>query len=269
MTRRYISDAIWNQLQQTMTGKGCYDAKNSREVMEAILWRLRTGGPWRDVPAEFCPRQTAFNRFNRWAEKGLWADFFYLRGEMDSEWVFVDGSYVRAHQHASGARLGAERAIGRSRGGSTTKIHMACDAHGNPIDFEITGGEIHDAKAAPQLIEKVKRTENFVADKAYDSEAIREQARAAKMNPVIPRKSNSKKPNPEFDSHLYKMRHLVENLFARLKHFRGIATRFEKLARNFKAIVFIWSFCGHCIIGSFAPRRSCRSDCRRVAAAGC
>ena len=59
------------------------------------------------------------------------------------------------------------------------------------------------------------------------------------MNPVIPRKSNSKKPNPEFDSFLYKMRHLVENLFAKLKHYRSIATRFEKLARNFKALVYI------------------------------
>jgi len=76
MTRRYITDEIWNQLQQTMAAKGCYDVKNSREVMEAILWKLRTGAPWRDVPTEFCPWQTAFNRFNRWAEKGLWADFF-------------------------------------------------------------------------------------------------------------------------------------------------------------------------------------------------
>jgi transposase len=165
--------------------------------------------------------------------------FFVLRGEIDSEWVFIDGSYVRAHQHASGARRGAERAIGRSRGGNTTKIHMAADAHGHPIDFEITGGEVHDAKAAPQIISKIKTAENLIGDKGYDSEEIRSQARSHKMNPVIPRKSNSKKPNPEFDSHLYKMRHLVENLFARLKHYRSIATRFEKLARNFKSLVYI------------------------------
>lgn len=78
MTRRYVTDSIWSQLQEVMAAKGCYDAKNSREVMEAILWKLRTGAPWRDVPAELCPWQTAFNRFNRWAKKGLWADFFLL-----------------------------------------------------------------------------------------------------------------------------------------------------------------------------------------------
>jgi transposase len=165
--------------------------------------------------------------------------FFELRGEIDSEWVFIDGSYVRAHQHASGARHGEERAIGPSRGGPTTKIHIAADAHGNPIDFEITGGQVHDSKVAGEIINKVEQASHFIADKAYDSEEIRNKARVAGMNPVIPRKSNSKKPNPEFDSHLYKLRHLVENLFARLKHFRSIATRFEKLARNFKSMLFL------------------------------
>ncbi|WP_376779986.1 IS5 family transposase [Stutzerimonas kunmingensis] len=165
--------------------------------------------------------------------------FFELRGEIDPEWVFADGSYVRAHQHANGARHGQERAIGASRGGPTTKLHLATDAHGNPIDFEVTGGEVHDSQVANQLIEKVGEAEHFIADKAYDSETIREQARRRGMTPVIPRKSNSSKPNPEFDAYLYKLRHLVENVFARLKHFRGIATRFEKLARNFRAMVFL------------------------------
>lgn len=165
--------------------------------------------------------------------------FFKLRGEIDEEWVFADGSYVRAHQHASGARIGEERAIGRSAGGFTTKMHVAADAHGNPIDFEITGGQIHDAKEAEKIIKKIGTAKNFIADKGYDSDKIRDQARAAGMNPVIPRKSNSKKKNPEYDSSLYRQRHLVENLFARLKHYRSIATRFEKLARNYRAILFL------------------------------
>lgn len=166
--------------------------------------------------------------------------FFELRGEVDKEWVFADGSYVRAHQHASGARHGEERAIGKSRGGLTTKIHMCADAHGNPIDFEVTGGAVHDIKVAPQLMALLgKEVENFIADKGYDSEAIREKAIRSGMNPVIPRRANSIKLNSTFDAHLYKLRHLVENLFARLKHFRSIATRFEKLARNFKAMIYI------------------------------
>jgi transposase len=76
MDRRVLTDEIWSQLLAVLIGKGCYDAKNGREVMEGILWKLRTGAPWRDIPVAICPWQTAFGRFNRWAAKGLWADFF-------------------------------------------------------------------------------------------------------------------------------------------------------------------------------------------------
>lgn len=186
------------------------------------------------------PLENCIQSIQSLGSQGIVGGFFFeLRGEIDTEWTFADGSYVRAHQHASGARIGEERAIGKSRGGATTKIHMAADAHGNPIDFEITGGEVHDAKMAEKIIGKIGTAENFIADKGYDSDAIRDVARQAGMIPVIPRRCNSDKPNTEFDGYLYKLRHLVENLFARLKHFRSFATRFEKLARNFKAIVYL------------------------------
>ncbi len=165
--------------------------------------------------------------------------FFELRGETDTEWVFADGSYVRAHQHASGARRGEERAIGKSCGGATTKIHMVADAYGHPYDFEITGGEVHDAKAAQTIINKIDKADHFIADKGYDSQEIRDVLKRMNINSVIPRKSNSQKSNAEFDLYLYKLRHLVENLFARLKHFRAIATRFEKLARNFRSMLYL------------------------------
>ncbi|MBH1989194.1 MAG: IS5 family transposase [Myxococcaceae bacterium] len=127
--------------------------------------------------------------------------------------------------------------MGLSRGGLTTKIQLATDAHGNPIDFEITGSEVQDATVAHKIINQAHRAENVIADKGYDSDEIRRHIRNRSAIPIIPRRSNSMKPNPEFDSHLYKHRHLVENLFARLKHLRGIATRLEKLARNYRAIV--------------------------------
>lgn len=103
---------------------------------------------------------------------------------------------------------------------------------------------MHDSKAAPSLIEEID-AENLLADKAYDSEQISQTARDKKINPVIPRRSNSKQPNGEFDKHLYKARHQVENVFARLKQFRSVATRFDKLAGNYQATVslacaFVW-----------------------------
>ena len=158
---------------------------------------------------------------------------------MDQEWVFIDGSYIRVHQHASGARHGFERAIGQSRGGRTTKIHLATDANGLPIDFKITGGEVHDSQVAEQLIETVDVADYLMADKGYDAESIRTLIKNKNIIPIIPMRSNSKRLNQEFDQYLYKLRHLVENAFARLKHFRAIANRFDKLARNYQSMVYI------------------------------
>ena len=158
---------------------------------------------------------------------------------MDQEWVFIDGSYIRVHQHASGARNGFERAIGQSRGGRTTKIHLATDANGLPIDFKITGGGVHDSQVAKQLIDTVGEATYLIADKGYDAEHIRIYAQNKDMIPIISLRSNSKRSNKVFDKYLYKLRHLVENVFARLKHFRAIATRFDKLARNYQSMIYI------------------------------
>ena len=111
---------------------------------------------------------------------------------MDQEWVFIDESYIRTHQHASRARHGFERAIGQSRGERTTKIHLATDANGLPIDFKITGGEVHDSQVAEQLIGEIDPANYLIADKGYDSEKIRKKKKKQNIVPIFPIKSNSK-----------------------------------------------------------------------------
>ena len=152
---------------------------------------------------------------------------------------------MRLPWHSSGAAQGEESAIGKSVAGNTTKIHMAVDACGLPIHFRLTGGEVHDCKEAPQLVAELPAADYIVADKGYDSEELRTQIRDKGAIPVIPRKSNSKAGNGDMDWCIYKYRHLVENVFARLKHFRAIATRYDKLKRNFLgslalACTFLW-----------------------------
>src|SRR3990167_27883 len=107
--------------------------------------------------------------------------------------------YRRAHQHNTGAAGGDAQAIGKSVGGNTTKIHMAVDAFGLPIEFLLTGGEVHDAKEAPNLIAKLPKADFIIADKGYDSEEIREQIRQKSSIPIIPRKKNSKTGNADID----------------------------------------------------------------------
>ena len=122
---------------------------------------------------------------------------------------------------------------------------MVADAFGLPIAFELTGGEVHDCKIAAEFISKLPDAEFTVADKGYDSAEVREAIEQKSSIPVIPRKKNSKIGNIHMDWSLYKYRHLIENLFARLKHFRSIATRFDKLKRNYAAMLalacsFLW-----------------------------
>ena len=98
---------------------------------------------------------------------------------------------------------------------------------------------MHDSQVANDLIEVIQEAQYFIADKGYDSQEIRDKAIEHGMKAIIPKRKNAKQPNPDFDSYLYKLRHLVENAFARLKQFRSIATRYEKLARNFKSMLYL------------------------------
>lgn len=93
MSRRVITDEIWAQIQNTMQFYGCYRSRNSKNIMEAILWKLRTGAPWRDIPEDLCPWQTAYNRFNRWASKGLWESFFL---NYEASWIKNGSSLTEA-----------------------------------------------------------------------------------------------------------------------------------------------------------------------------
>lgn len=238
MARQMLNDEHWSKLRTIMRDQGIYHKPNLRKTVEGMLYRMRVGCPWRDLPKDFGCWNSIFQKFNRWSSKGkLMLIFKALVKEPDLEWEFIDGSIVKAHQHSAGAASEENQAIGKSKGGNTTKIHMAVDAYGLPIDFEITGGEVHDCKIAPEFIGKLPKADFTIADKGYDSEEVREVIRKKSSVPVIPRKSNSKIGNADMDWCLYKYRHLVENLFARIKHFRGLSTRFDKLKRNYVSVV--------------------------------
>ena len=237
MPRTMLSDEHWSKLRLIMRQEGVYDKPYLRQTVEGILYRLRVGCPWRDLPEEFGDWGSIYSRFNDWSRKEkIFNIFKRLVQGPDLEWEFIDGSIVKAHQHSSGANPDGQ-AIGKSRGGNSTKIHLTVDAYGLPIDFEITGGQVNDIKAAPGLVERLPLGEFLIADKGYDSEILRDKIKAKGSIPVIPRRSHSKIGNGDMDWCLYKYRHLVENAFARLKHFRSIATRYDKLKRNYRSMV--------------------------------
>jgi transposase len=128
------------------------------------------------------------------------------------------------------------QAIGRSRGGRNTKIHAVADAKGRLLFILLTGGEAHDCPPAQRLIRRSKIAKKLLGDKAYDSAELRQWLSERGTKPVIPNKSNRKQPF-SFDRKSYKQRHRIENAFCRIKDFRRIATRYDRLARNFLASV--------------------------------
>jgi transposase len=125
------------------------------------------------------------------------------------------------------------QAIGRSRGGLTTKIHALVDALGNPVELMLTPGQDHDLACAEPLIENAD-PDALIADKAYDADRFVEVLTQREITPVIPPKAD-RKIQRACDFALYCERNLVERFFNQLKHFRAIATRYDKLARNFLA----------------------------------
>lgn len=204
MPRIMLTDEHWSKLRAILLEDRVYDKPEHRNTMEGILYRMRVGCPWRDIPESFGLWNTIFRRFLLWSRKGILQRLFKkLISEPDFEWIFIDGSIVKAHQHSAGASSKADEAIGKSKGGNTSKIHLAVDSYGLPIEFTITGGQLHDSKAAKPLIGKLPKAKYIIADKGYDSEAIREQVRKRSSIPNIPRKSNSKIGNDDIDWCLY------------------------------------------------------------------
>ena len=148
----------------------------------------------------------------------------------------------------TGREPGAEdEALGRSRGGFT--IHLRCEGYGKPVIFTVTGGQVHDTRQVSALISRGAirrigqgrprlRPTKLVGDKAYSSRSIRLALRKRGITPVIPTKANERR-QPGFDREAYRQRNIVERLINRLKNFRRIATRYEKRAVNYLAMITI------------------------------
>ena len=129
--------------------------------------------------------------------------------------------------------------MGRSRGGFSTKIHIAVDALGNPVEFILTGGQQADVTQAKPLM-LGHQADAVIADKAYDSDAVVDAAKRQGAEAVIPSKKNRKVPR-DYDKHVYKERKKVEWFINLIKQYRRVATRYEKTARNFLGFVHVAS----------------------------
>ena len=126
---------------------------DDRRVFNGIFWVLRSGAPWRDLPENYGPHTTCYNRFVRWRQAGIWDRIMNgLATAHDAAVQMIDTSIVRVHQHGACIAENHEQHMGCSRGGLTSKVHVVVDANGLPVRLGLTPGEAHDNRLCSVLL---------------------------------------------------------------------------------------------------------------------
>jgi transposase len=239
----WLDDRAWAKIEPRLPrGRRGARRVDDRRVISGIIHMLRTGARWRDCPAAYGPYTTIYNRYHRWSQQGrLVRD---LRSFDGPERCLGRRRGDRRHPH-QGAPLGGRgkrgdfiQAIGRSRGGRTTKIHALTDEAGRPRVLLLSPGNVNDGTMAIALVAAAGPIRHLMADRAYDANALRAWLAERGTEAVIPSTRSRKVPIPH-DRDLYRQRNRIERMFCRLKDFRRGATRYDKLARNSAAAVHL------------------------------
>lgn len=207
-------------------------------MFEAMVYMLRVGCPWRDLPAIYGPWSSVYTRWRRWSRAGLWAKLLRtLARAAQGKLRFVDASHIKVHQDASNPAGGQQnQAIGRTKGGLNTKLSAWVDWRGRAINVSLAPGQRSDVIVAQTSSRPQLRGTITVADKGYDSDGFREALQRYGSRPCIPPRCNRLKAVTWNRGH-YRKRHKVENLFQRLKRYRRVGTRYEKTDLHFLGFV--------------------------------
>jgi transposase len=217
--------------------------RDDRTFLEALHYFSVHNITWRALPAAFGNWNSIWKRFWRLSQAGVFEAFFDALAGLSRTAHLVqmfDSTVVRAHVSAAGCKGGQTgQALGRSRGGFSTKIHLKVDLDGLPLAFHLTEGQASDSPQFEILLDLGPdiTPRAAVGDKGYDAKANRTAARNRSICPVIPFKSTARNRPTFFPKALYRARARIEQLIGKLKRFKRIALRCEKTAQNYASFV--------------------------------
>ena len=244
----HIKCYVWKQIFKFLTQqKGLHSRTEVRlrHFIEAVWYAARSGCQWRLLPAYYGCWRKVHRRFKRWCDRGIWQRMLEAIADPDKESHMIDSTIVRAHACSAGygQKSQTKQALGRSKGGFTTKIHALVDGLGYPLKMTLTGGQRHDITQAEPLTRELSDT-TLIADRGYESAVLIESLAKKGCRVVMPPQKNSKVQRV-YDRHIYKERHLIECFFGKTKHFRRVFSRFDKTAKVFLGFlhfvsVLIW-----------------------------
>jgi transposase len=274
--RRYeFSDAQWQRIERLFPhprhhgGRG-HPFRPHRPIVQGILWILHTGAPWRDLPPRYGSWQTAYRRFTTWRRDGTWNKILTRllyrcdrRGRIRHDLWCIDATIIRATRAAAGARrhnrrrprlAGArttqleepeDHALGRCRGGFSTKVHLVVDGNGLVLAVWLSPGQRNDSKGFEPVLHRVhlplgrgqhRWPLRLAGDKGYSFPGIRRWLKRRRVEAVIPQRSDQRKREElPLDKRTYRKRNIIERVIGWYKECRRLVTRFEKLAVNYLA----------------------------------
>jgi transposase len=275
--RHELTGAAWAVIERLLPRTQCRRGRPWRDhriIVNGILWVLAAGVPWRDAPEHYGPWQTLYGRFARWTDDGTWSRIHqallaeaHRQGKIDRSLWCVDGTSIRALKAAAGARRTtrhtcgvmrrrepADHALGRSRGGWGSKLHVVCDRAGVVLGFRVTAGQVNECTEFVALLESIairrsagppsRRPSAVAGDKGYSTKAIRAWCRTHRVSAVIPERDDQREHRAHrpgrklnFDRQQYRARNIVERVIGWLKNLRRIACRAEKLAVRYAGMV--------------------------------
>ena len=241
-----LTDAQWERIRGHFPEENIPDGRPGRKpvptrrVLEAVLWILNTGAQWHMLPQYYPNYKTVHRRFQRWCERQVLRDVLCTlanelrdQGGIDESECFIDAMF-------SPAKGGGE-GVGPTKRGKGVKIMGIVDRHGLPVAASTHAANHHEVTLVQltfdfYMIEA--KPEKLIGDKAYDSDAIRDDLKGRGIRPVIPPRCN-RNTAIRWNKRLYRERNRIERMIGHLKVNRAIATRYDKLARSFLDVLHV------------------------------